>query len=74
MSMEAAKKIFIFIIVLLFAAPILGWLINPDMVPLLRRIWRLTGAPDFVQRLLYLGIFAGIVIFLSIRMMKGGPL
>ena len=72
--MITGKKITLWIVIIVFLTPILGWILMPGDFPFIARIWILVGKPDILQRLMYFGIFVVVVFVLSIRLLKSGPI
>jgi len=50
------------------------WVFAPDAASLIAHVWRLLGRPAIWGRLEALAIFAALVFFLSVRLLKSGPL
>jgi len=58
------------IIVLPILAILVGWFIFPSAIPGLEGIWMALGQPDLWERTKALGIFALVVVVLSVRILK----
>ena len=53
---------------------VIAWLFFPSAISYFGNIWRLLGEPQILGRLAVLLVFLGIVLFLSTRLLKKGPI
>jgi hypothetical protein len=72
--MDDIKKKFLYLLLALVFLISLAWLFIPSHIPYIKTIWLLMSKPVFLSRLLYLGIFFFAVFFLSVRLLKSGPI
>jgi hypothetical protein len=67
------QRITICFALLLAATVALSWVFIPSAIPWIAQVWRSLGAPAIVARTGYLVGFCFFVLFLSLRLLKSGP-
>ena len=71
--MASDKKKLAFAVTIIALSPILIWILFPQNLPFMSRMWILLGRPDLLHRIEYFGIFCIVVIVLSICLLKPYP-